>query len=51
MVALSGRDATGVWAQLEVLMSQWRRIESLLGKSSPLIWVASRSGLRAVKLD
>lgn len=51
MVALSGKDATGVWAQLEVLMSQWRRIESLLNESSPLIWVAHRSGLRAVKLD
>jgi hypothetical protein len=51
MVALSGKDATGTWAQLEVLMSQWRRIESLLNESPPSIWAAHRSGLRAVKLD
>jgi hypothetical protein len=51
VVALSGKEADGVWAQLEVLMSQWRRIESLLNESSPVIWVARRSGLRAVKLD
>ena len=30
MVALAGRDAIGTWAQLEVLMAQWRRIEDLL---------------------
>jgi hypothetical protein len=51
MVALSGKEATGTWAQLEVLMSQWRRIESLLNESSPSIWAAHRSGLRAVELD
>jgi hypothetical protein len=51
VVALTGKDATGVWAQLEVLMSQWRRIESLLNQSPPLTWVAHRTGLRAIKLD
>lgn len=50
MVALSGREATGVWAQLEILMSQWRRIESLLEAPAPLVWAANRSGLRAVDL-
>ena len=51
LVALSGREATGVWAQLEILMSQWRRIESLLEAPAPFIWAAHRSGLRAVALD
>jgi hypothetical protein len=51
MVALSGKEATGTWAQLEILMSQWRRIESLLDEPPPLIWAAHRTGLRAVKLD
>jgi hypothetical protein len=51
LVALSGKEATGVWAQPEVLMSRWRRIESLLNDPPPLIWAAHRTGLRAVKLD
>jgi hypothetical protein len=51
LVALSGREATGIWAQLEILMSQWRRIEALLDASPPFIWAAHRSGLRAVSLD
>lgn len=51
LVALSGRDAKGVWAQLEILMSQWRRIEALLHAPAPRIWAASRSGLRPVDLD
>lgn len=29
MVAL-GREAIGTWAQLEVLLTQWRRVEALL---------------------
>jgi hypothetical protein len=51
LVALSAKEATGVWAQLEILMSQWRRIESLLDAPAPHIWSAHRSGLRAVSLD
>jgi hypothetical protein len=29
MVALAGREAIGTWAQLEVLLTQWRRVEAL----------------------
>src|SRR5947209_3893213 len=29
MVALTGRDARNTWQQLEVVMSQWRRLEEL----------------------
>lgn len=51
MVALSGKDAGSTWAQLEVVMSQWRRIESLVDDPGPFIRRATRSGLAAVKLD
>lgn len=51
MVALTGSDATGTWRQLEVLLTQWRRLESLHKESGPFIWRATRSGLNKVKLD
>lgn len=51
MVALAGRDATGVWAQLEVLLCQWRAIERLLEQPAPLIRTATRTSLAAVSLD
>lgn len=51
MVALAGQDAKGTWQQLEVLLSQWRRIESLLEDEGPFIWRATRSGLSKVALD
>jgi hypothetical protein len=51
MVALAGKEATGTWAQLEVLMTQWRRIEELLDQPTPLVYSATRTSLRAVPLD
>jgi hypothetical protein len=51
MVALSGRDATTTWNQLEVLFSQWRAIEALADQDGPFIWAATRSGLRRVPLS
>ena len=48
MVALSGRDATGTWNQLEVVFSQWRAIEPLADRDGPFIYAATRSGLRSV---
>ena len=50
MVALSGRDATTTWNQLEVVFSQWRAIEALTERDGPFIYAATRSGLRAVAL-
>ena len=50
MVALAGRDAIGTWAQLEVLMTQWRRIEALLGAPGPFIFSATRTTLRRIDL-
>lgn len=51
MVALSSKEAGSTWLQLEVVMSQWRRIEALADADGPFIQRAFRSGLSAVKLD
>ncbi len=51
MIALAGRDAGGVWAQLEVFFTQWRRIEAKLDEPGPFVYTASRTGLRLVNLD
>jgi len=51
MVALAGKEATGTWAQLEVLMTQWRAIERLLDQPAPLVRSAARTSLRAVPLN
>lgn len=48
MVALAARDAKTVWTQLEVVMSQWRRIEKLLELPGPFIYRASRTTLGVV---
>jgi hypothetical protein len=48
MVALSSIDATTVWAQLEVVMTQWRRLEELADLPGPFIYTATRSSLRKV---
>jgi hypothetical protein len=50
MVALAGKDATSTWTQLEVLMCQWRAIESHVGTPGPFIFTATRTSLKAVAL-
>lgn len=50
MVALAGKEAIGTWAQLEVLISQWREIEGLLSSPGPFIYSATRTRLRAIDL-
>jgi hypothetical protein len=51
LVALSGREATSTWAQLEIVMSQWRRIEELLDQDGPFVYSLTRTSLRQVSLD
>lgn len=41
---LVGDEAIGTWAQLEVIMTQWRRIEAL--QAGPYIYTASRTSWR-----
>jgi hypothetical protein len=50
MVALASADAGTVWAQLEVFMTQWRRIEACLNEPAPFIYSATRTTFRAVAL-
>ena len=50
MVNLAGEEAIGTFAQLEVLMSQWRRITSLLEEEGPFIYSLTRTKLRRIEL-
>lgn len=50
MVTLASADAGSTWAQLEVLMSQWRHIEALTARDGPFIWTASRTVTREIPL-
>ena len=50
MIALAGNEAVGTWAQLEVLLCQWRAIERTLDEPGPFIYSATRSRLRRVSL-
>jgi hypothetical protein len=51
MITLASDEARGTWAQLEVLMSQWRAIERRLEEPGPFICMASRTVLREVSLS
>jgi hypothetical protein len=50
MIALAGRDARGVWSQLEVFMCQWRAIEATHTEDGPFIYSATRTRLRPIPL-
>jgi hypothetical protein len=51
MVALNQRDAQTKWGQLEVFMTQWRRIEALTTEPGPFIWRTSRTAMTPIALD
>ena len=51
MVALNQRDAQTKWGQLEVFMTQWRRIEALTSEPGPFIWRVSRTAMTPITLD
>lgn len=50
MVALAGDEAVNTFAQLEVVMCQWRRIEALLTETGPFIYSVTRTTFRVVPL-
>jgi hypothetical protein len=50
MVALNQRDAQTKWGQLEVFMTQWRRIEALISEPGPFILRASRTAMTPIPL-
>jgi hypothetical protein len=51
MVALTSKDATTLWNQLEVFMTQWRNIEQLHSLPGPIIYRASRTALTKLDLN
>jgi PIN like domain len=51
MVALNQRDTQMKWGQLEVFMTQWRRIEALVSEPGPFIWRASRTAMTSIALE
>jgi 3-methyladenine DNA glycosylase Tag len=51
MAALNQRDAQTKWGQLEVFMTQWRRIEALTSEPGPFIWRVSRTAMTLIALD
>jgi hypothetical protein len=50
MVNLAADDATDRFAQMEVIMCQWRRIYALLDEKGPFIYAATRTTMRALDL-
>src|ERR1700742_3748991 len=51
MVALNQQDARTKWGQLEVFMTQWRRIEALVTEPGPFIWRTSRTAMTRIPLN
>ncbi|MGI5233783.1 hypothetical protein [Actinoallomurus sp. CA-142502] len=50
MIAFGGVDAISTFAQLEILMCQWRNIEARLDEDGPFIYAANRTSFRPVPL-
>ena len=50
LVVITGHEAGGTWAQLQVVLTQWRGIEALAQREGPSIHAATRSALRVVPL-
>jgi hypothetical protein len=50
MVALNQQDAQTKWGQLEVFMTQWRRIDALVSERGPFIWRMSRTAMTSIPL-
>jgi hypothetical protein len=50
LVNLASDEAVTRFAQLEVVMCQWWRIESLLAETGPFIYSATRTSVRKARL-
>jgi hypothetical protein len=51
MVTIVGDEAGGTFAQLEIIMCQWRNILDCLNQAGPFIYAATRTRFRDVPLD
>jgi hypothetical protein len=50
MVVLAGYEARDTLQQLETLMCQWRRIQSLIDKAGPVIYAITRTTFRELPI-
>ncbi len=50
VVQLDTRHQLSKWAQLEIVVCQWRRLEERLDQPGPWLVVATRTGLRSQRL-
>jgi len=50
MVALASPEALDTWAQLEIVMTQWRAINTLADRLGPFVFTATRTSLRAIDI-
>lgn len=50
MVNLAADDATDRFAQMEVIMCQWRRISALLDEKGPFTYAVTGTSMRALEL-
>jgi PIN like domain len=50
MVNLAGDEAVNTFAQLEVLLCQWRFVTGLLNEKGPFIYVLTRTARRQIPL-
>lgn len=50
MVNLASDEAKDRFAQLEVLMCQWRRVEAMFDENGPFIYTITRTSCRVVSL-
>lgn len=50
LVNLAADDATDRFAQMEVILCQWRRICALLDEKGPFIYAVTRTTMRALDL-
>ena len=44
-MAITGKEGTSTWPQLEIVMASWRRIEALLDLPGPFIFTVTRTAL------
>jgi hypothetical protein len=51
VVQLDARHQLNKWAQLEIVVCQWRRLEERLDQPGPWLVVATRTGLRSRVLE
>ena len=49
LLALSSADAGTTWGQLEVIMTQWRRIEQLRELPGPFVYSVARTAMTKIE--